>query len=77
MRGRRDHRFNEEVLGGFEVEMLRVKPVKINEIIRRAWRTAQQDTKAFEGSFAANLEEDFPEVIGNSGGLERIFSNFF
>lgn len=61
----------------FEVEMLRVEPVKINEIIRRAWQTAQQDTQAFQVSFEANLEEEFPEVMGNSEGLERVFFNLF
>ena len=61
----------------FEVEMLRVEPVRIDEVIRGAWRVVQQDAQAFEVSFEEDIEEELPEVMGNREGLERVFSNLF
>jgi signal transduction histidine kinase len=61
----------------FEVEMLRVEPVKIREIIGRAWEAVQQDTQALEVSFEVEVESELPEVMGNSEGLERVFFNLF
>ena len=61
----------------FEVEMLRVEPVRIDEVIGRAWQAVQQDTQAFQVSFEADVEPELPEVMGNSEGLERVFFNLF
>ena len=61
----------------FEVEMLRVAPVRIDEVIGRAWEAVQQDTQAFQVSFEAEVEAELPEVMGNSEGLERVFFNLF
>ena len=61
----------------FEVEMLRVEPVRIEEVIGRAWQAVQQDTQAFQVRFEVELEPELPGVMGNREGLERVFSNLF
>ena len=61
----------------FEVQILLVGSVNINEVITRAWHMAQEDTQAFQVSFEANLEQNLPEVRGNTVGLERVFFNLF
>jgi len=61
----------------FEVEMLRVEPVRIEEVIGRAWQAVQQDTQAFQVRFEVELEPELPGVMGNREGLERVFFNLF
>ncbi len=61
----------------FEWQVLVFKPLDINEIISRAWETAQQDIQAPQVLFDARLQPDLPKVLGSPDGLERVFVNLF
>lgn len=61
----------------FEWQVLVFKPLDINEIISRAWETAQLDIQAPQVFLEARFQSDLPKVLGSPDSLERVFVNLF
>ncbi len=56
---------------------LHYKPVNINEMVKRMWRSALIEVRTFQGCYEEQLSEELPEIVGDPENLERVFLNLF
>lgn len=56
---------------------LKWRRVNINKVVTMMWQRAKRDMLPFPVSFAAQLEQNLPEVIGDPERLEQVFLNLF
>jgi signal transduction histidine kinase len=56
---------------------LNFAPIDLNQVIRKAWKSAALETRDAKISFRADLADDLPEIFADPEKAERIFLNLF
>ncbi len=56
---------------------LTFKSLNLNQVIKKAWKSAVLDSGNGKVSFETHLAEDLPEIVADPEKIERIFINLF
>jgi signal transduction histidine kinase len=56
---------------------LTFRPLNLNQVIKKAWKSAVLDSGDGKVSFKAHLAEDLPKILADPDKMERIFINIF
>ena len=56
---------------------LTFKSLNLNQLIKKAWKSAVLDSGDGKVSFKTHLAEDLPEILADPEKMERIFINLF